>query len=71
METISSYLRKEKKRCGYSIYIIMDEWYVIGEYVPEKMKPFSEKGRLGDIRGRPDAHDLNAVTERVKAILNV
>lgn len=52
-------------------FIILDEWYVVGEYVPEKMKPFSEKGRMGDIRGRPDEHDLNAVAERVKAILNV
>lgn len=52
-------------------FIILDEWYVPGEYVPEKMATFSEKGRMGDIRGRPDTHDLNVVAENVKGILNV
>ncbi len=52
-------------------FIILDEWYVPGEYVPEKMRSMSEKGRLGDIRGRPDEHDLAEVAEKVKGILNV
>ncbi|MGM0681282.1 MAG: flavodoxin family protein [Thermodesulfobacteriota bacterium] len=52
-------------------FIILDEWYVPGEYVLEKMAPFSQKGRMGDIRGRPDEHDLRAVAENVKGILNV
>jgi flavodoxin len=50
---------------------IVDEWYIVGEYVPEKWKGFNLSGRLGDIRDRPDAHDLKAVAEQVKGILRV
>lgn len=50
---------------------ILDEWYVVGEYVPEKFKDFNLIGRLGDISGRPNADDLRAVAERVKGILKV
>ncbi len=50
---------------------LLDEIYVIGEYVPEKMKKMSHKGRLGDISGRPDEHDLKNVAERVKGLLTV
>lgn len=50
-------------------YFILGEWYIPGAYVPEKMASFSEKGRLGDIRGRPDAQDLHSVAEKVKGIL--
>src|SRR6056297_443936 len=52
-------------------YLILDEWYVPGEYVPEKMQAMSEKGRMGDIRGRPNEQDLNAVAQKVKGILKV
>lgn len=52
-------------------FTILGEWYVPGEYVPEKMQKFSEAGRLGDIRGRPDANDLNEVTQKVNGILRV
>ncbi|MDZ7831966.1 MAG: flavodoxin domain-containing protein [Desulfobacterales bacterium] len=50
-------------------YIILDEWYVPGEYALEKMKAMSESGRLGDIRGRPNEQDLKSVAEKVKGIL--
>lgn len=50
---------------------ILDEWYFVGEYVPEKWKDFNLSGRLGDIRGRPNANDLKTVAERVKGILKV
>jgi|LQYC01.1.fsa_nt_gi Flavodoxins len=50
---------------------ILDEWYIVGEYVPEKFKDFNRSGRLGDIRGRPNADDLKAIAERVKGILKV
>ena len=52
-------------------FIILDEWYVPGEYVPEKMQAMSEKGRRGDIRGRPNQQDLNSVAQKVKGILKV
>ena len=50
---------------------ILDEWYIVGEYVPEKFKDFNLIGRLGDIRGRPNTGDLKAIAERVKGILKV
>jgi flavodoxin len=50
---------------------ILDEWYIVGEYVPEKFKDFNLSGRLGDIRGRPNADDFKAAAERVKEILKV
>lgn len=50
---------------------ILDEWYIVGEYVPEKFRDFNISGRLGDIRGRPNADDLKAIAERVKGILMV
>ncbi|MFO7803760.1 MAG: hypothetical protein R6V55_15870 [Desulfovermiculus sp.] len=48
---------------------ILDEWYVVGEYHPESMRQMSEKGRLGDIRGRPDEHDLQEVEQKVHGLL--
>ena len=48
---------------------ILDEWYVVGEYHPESMRKMSEKGRLGDIRGRPDQHDLQEVEQKVLGLL--
>ncbi len=50
---------------------VVDEWYIVGEYLPEKYKSFSTEGRLGDITGRPDEHDLKEIAERVKGILKV
>ena len=50
---------------------ILDEWYIVGEYAPEKFKDFNIIGRLRDIRGRPTADDLKAIAERVKGILKV
>jgi len=50
---------------------VVDEWYVVGEYHPEKYKSFSTNGRLGNIVGRPDEHDLKEIAERVGGILKV
>lgn len=50
---------------------VLDEIYVLGEYVPESVREMSQAGRLGDIRGRPDEHDLSEVAQRVKGILRV
>jgi flavodoxin len=51
-------------------YTIEGEWYVVGEYKGELSK-HSTGGRLGDIRGRPNAEDLKEVAERVKGILQI
>lgn len=48
---------------------IIEEWFVVGEYNPENLKAMSYEGRLGDIRGRPDEHDLKEIEEKTKAIL--
>lgn len=52
-------------------YTTVGEWYVVGEYIPEKFKAMSSEGRLGDIRGRPNEEDLREVEERVNGILKV
>jgi multimeric flavodoxin WrbA len=40
---------------------VLDEWYVVGEYHGSVEK--STLGRLGDIRGRPNADDLRKVRQ--------
>ncbi len=50
---------------------VVDEWYVVGEYHPERYKAFSSNGRLGNIAGRPNEHDLKEIAERVGGILKV
>ncbi|WAC08315.1 MAG: hypothetical protein OS130_03720 [Thermodesulfobacteriota bacterium] len=48
---------------------ILDEWYMVGEYLPKKFKDFNRSGRLGDFRGRPNADALKAIAGRGKGIL--
>jgi flavodoxin len=43
------------------------EWYVVGEF--HSSEENSTKGRLGDIRGRPDQNDLATVRKDVKKLL--
>lgn len=50
-------------------FIILDEWYIVGGY-PENSETASIEGRLGDIRDKPDEHDLIEVEERVRGILS-
>ena len=52
-------------------FVILDEWYFVGGYVPEKFKDFNLIGRLGDIRGRPTADDLKVIAQKVTGILRV
>ena len=52
-------------------YTIMAEWYVVGEYKPEKLRGYSVSGRLGDIGGRPNEADLQEVAARVKGVLRI
>jgi hypothetical protein len=49
-------------------YTILGEWYIVGEYKPERFSDRSFNGRLGDIRGRPNTGDLKEVAQRVKGI---
>jgi hypothetical protein len=43
------------------------KWYVVGEF--HGMEEFSTKGRLGDIRGRPNAKDLAEVEDNVAKLV--
>ena len=51
-------------------FVVLGEWFVVGDY-PESMEAASVKGRLGDIRGRPDEGDLADVEERVRGTISV
>jgi hypothetical protein len=37
-------------------FAFVDEWYILGEYHGSIER--STKGRMGDIRGKPDKNDL-------------
>jgi len=49
-------------------YMVLDEWHVVGEFHGKDEMNLS--GRLGDIRGRPNEHDLDDIANRVKGILS-
>jgi flavodoxin len=46
---------------------IMGEWHIVGEF--HKQEEPNIYGRLGDIRGRPNEHDLLDIGNRVKGLL--
>jgi hypothetical protein len=50
-------------------YTIVGEWYVVGAYKTDRSGDQSLRGRLGDIRRRPNTGDLHEVAEKVKGIL--
>ena len=52
-------------------YDIVGEWYVIGEYLAERLQSHSVNGRLGDIRNRPNEADLSDVDQRVTGIMRM
>jgi len=48
-------------------FTVLDEWYVLGEYHGSEER--STKGRMGDIRGRPNEEDLRKVKQDVSHLL--
>ncbi len=48
-------------------YEVLGEWYVVGEF--HGREDHSTLGRLGDIRGRPNAADLAEVEAKTRAVL--
>ena len=58
------YMAQFFKHIGFEV---AGEWYVIGEFHGNEER--STKGRLGDIRGRPNRADLEEVRTRVIALL--
>ncbi len=67
-EPAAKYMAQLFDHLGFEI---LGEIYVVGEYIPENMQKMSLEGRLGDIRGRPDEHDLNEVEQRIRGLLRV
>ena len=49
---------------------IIDEWYIVGAFIPKNMQAFNSSGRLGSISDRPNEADLKAVFEKTTGILN-
>jgi len=49
-------------------WTVLDEWYVVGEF--HGSEEASTLGRLGDIRGRPNAKDLRKVEDDVAHLLD-
>jgi multimeric flavodoxin WrbA len=58
------YLAQFFKHIGFEI---AGEWYVIGEFHGNKER--STRGKLGDIRGRPNQADLDEVRGKVTTLL--
>ncbi len=50
---------------------LIDEWYFVGEYRASGMQAMTTAGRLGDISGRPDQHDLDRIKQKVRGIMLV
>jgi hypothetical protein len=51
-------------------YQIIAEWLLVGEF-HGKLEHLSTAGRLGNIQGRPNAADLQAISEMVAGIMRV
>ncbi|XPV77609.1 MAG: flavodoxin family protein [Desulfovibrio sp.] len=49
---------------------VVDEWCIVGAFVPEKMQHFNTTGRLGDISERPNDEDLRQIRAKVIGLLS-
>jgi len=48
-------------------FTVLDKWYVVGEFHGSEER--STKGRMGDIRGRPNEEDLEKVKQDAAHLL--
>lgn len=48
-------------------YTVLDEWHIVGEF--KNKQELNAGGRLGNIQGRPNEHDLMEVENKVKGLL--
>jgi multimeric flavodoxin WrbA len=48
-------------------FTVVDEWYILGEFHGSEER--STRGRMGDIRGRPNEEDLRKVKQDAAALL--
>jgi len=61
---VGKYLGQFFEHLGFDL---AGEWYTIGEF--HKSEVNSTKGRLGDIRGRPNQQDLDNIAKEVNELL--
>jgi len=61
---VGKYLGQFLEHLGFDL---AGEWYVVGEFHGSEEN--STKGRLGDIRGRPNQQDLDKLAGDVKKLL--
>ncbi|OGO19713.1 MAG: hypothetical protein A2144_05900 [Chloroflexi bacterium RBG_16_50_9] len=61
---VGKYLGQFMEHMGFDV---AGEWYVVGEFHGRENE--SIKGRLGDIRGRPNQQDLDSITRDVNKLL--
>jgi hypothetical protein len=61
---VGKYLGQFMEHMGFDV---AGEWYVVGEFHGRESE--STKGRLGDIRGRPNQQDLENIIMEVNKIL--
>jgi hypothetical protein len=62
--TAGKYMAQFFEHIGFGV---AHEWYVVGEF--RGWQEANTKGRLGDIRGRPNADDLSRVRSEVSELL--
>lgn len=48
-------------------FTVLDEWYTVGEY--KNNEENSTRGRLGNIKGRPNEDDLLEIENKTKGVL--
>jgi hypothetical protein len=58
------YLRQELEHLGFNV---LDQWYIVGEF--HGWNEGSTQGKLGDIRGRPNAQDLSKIEEKTMNLI--
>jgi hypothetical protein len=61
---VGKYLGQFLEHMGFDM---AGEWYTVGEFHGRENE--STRGRLGDIRGRPNRQDLDEIENNVKALL--
>jgi hypothetical protein len=58
------WLRTALEHLGFTV---LDEWHVPGQF--SKQTELNQGGRLGNIEGRPDSHDLQDIENRVQGVI--
>jgi hypothetical protein len=61
---VGKYLGQFFEHLGFDV---VAEWYIVGEFHGSQEN--STKGKLGDIRGRPNQQDLNNIVKDANQIL--